>query len=245
VDASLSAPYEAARVSGAAAHIDEARRRLFAAQLARLAPSGGGRCLDVGSGGGLFVRLAAAAGWDALGIDPAGPELEGAGFRLARLPFPPTEEPPMAPFALVTFFNSLTYMLDPVAALRAAHALLEPGGVVIVRVPNVSTHLGVLRVADALGPGSRAGDWLRRASVLHPRAFSPRALAVALARAGFVEARVSPSVPVPGDPYRTHARGLVAAKVVVGAATRALAAVSRGRLVWSPSLEGRAVRGPC
>jgi SAM-dependent methyltransferase len=242
-DVVLGAAYQGTSADGTADAIDEGRRPLFVGLLRQLTPSGGGRCLDVGSGGGLFVRLAAAAGWEAIGVDPAGPEQSGTGFRLARMDFPPVTPIPGAPFALVTFLGSFTYMRDPVAALRAAHDLLEPGGLLVVRVPNVAVHLAVLRAADALG--TRVGAWLRRGTILHARSFSSRALAVAFARAGFPHARVRASPPVPGDPYGSGARAIGPVKTVVGAVTRAVAMASGRRLVWSPSLEGRAMRSDC
>jgi SAM-dependent methyltransferase len=244
-DVVLGAAYEGTCVDGTADAIDEGRRPLFASLLGELALWGGRRCLDVGSGGGLFVRLAAAAGWEAVGVDPAGPEVAGPGFRLVRMEFPPVAGIPGAPFALVTFLGSLTYMRDPVSALRAAHDVLEPGGQVLVRVPNVAVHLPVIRVADALGTRSRIGAWLRRGTILHARSFSPRSLEVAFARAGFASVRVRATPPVPGDPYRSGARAIGPMKAVVGGVTRALAALSGRRLVWSPSLEGRAVRNGC
>jgi glycosyltransferase involved in cell wall biosynthesis/2-polyprenyl-3-methyl-5-hydroxy-6-metoxy-1,4-benzoquinol methylase len=236
----LGAAYEGTDADGTADAIDEGRRPLFLSLLRELPPWGGRRCLDVGSGGGLFVRLAAAAGWEAMGVDPAGPEQSGSRFRLVRMEFPSVTPLPSPPFALVTFLGSFTYMRDPVAALRAAHAVLEPGGMVLVRVPNVGVHLAVLRAADTLG--THIGAWLRRGTILHARSFSPRALEVAFARAGFSGARVGASPPVPGDPYGSGARAIGAVKMVVGAATRGVAVASGRRLVWSPSLEGRAVR---
>jgi SAM-dependent methyltransferase len=225
--------------------IDDGRRPLYAGLLRRLPPFGGGRCLDVGSGGGLFVRLAAEAGWDAVGIDPAGPQVDGRGFRLLRADFPARADAAGGPFALITFLGSLNYMTDPVAALRAAHALLEPAGVLLVRVPNVAVHLAVGRMAAVVGPRSRVGAWLLRGTILHARSFSVRALAVALDRAGFSEARIDASAPVPGDPYGSGAAAIGSVKRVVGPLTRALAVLSGRRLLWTPSLEARAIRARC
>jgi hypothetical protein len=50
---------------------------------------------------------------------------------------------------------------------------------------------------------------------------------------------------VPGDPYGSGARAIGPVKTVVGAVTRAVAMASGRRLVWSPSLEGRAMRSDC
>jgi SAM-dependent methyltransferase len=222
--------------------VEEGRRRHYLQLLASLPPFGNRRTLDVGCGGGLFSRLAAAAGWTAVGVDPAVIEEERDGFRLVRRDFPASAATLGGPFALVTFHGSLNYMDDPVAALRAAHGVLEPGGRVFVRVPNVSVHLVVRRAARALAGNGRLVGWLAGAPIVHARAFSARALAVALERAGFVDVVVDVSRPVPGDPYGSGVAAIGAAKRLVGALGGALARVSRRRVLWSPSLEARAVR---
>lgn len=232
--------------AGDAGHaIDEGRRPLYASLLASVPPFGNRRCLDVGAALGLFPRIAAAAGWRAVGIDSSGPSHEGEGYRLLRADFPMEGGVPGAPFALVTFLGSLMYMHDPVAALRAAHEALEPGGLVVVRVPNVTVHLPIVRAAARLGARPRAAAWVRRWAIVHPRAFSARALAVALTRAGFAAPRIVASPPVPGDPYGSGAFGMRTARAAVAVLTRAVSTGSGGRLLWAPSLEGRAVRGGC
>lgn len=225
--------------------IDAARRAMYDALLAAVPPFGSRRALDVGCGGGLFVRRAAAAGWDAVGIDPAAPDEAGPSHRFVRDGFPPPGPVPGTPFALVTFLGSLNYMDDPVAALRAAREILEPGGLVLVRVPNVFAHGLVTRAADAVGRRSRLGVWLRRGVVRHRRSFAARTLRTALTRAGFADVRVEVSPPVPGDPYGSRVRGIAAAKVVIGAVTSAVARLSAQRLLLSPSLIARGTRRGC
>ena len=225
--------------------VDEARSRHYARLLAAIRPSGNRRALDVGCGGGLFVRLAARAGWTSVGVDPVVTEVEGAGFRLVRTEFPASAAALGPPFALVTFLGSLNYMDDPVATLRAAHDLLEPGGLLFIRVPNVGFHLAVRRASRALGGHPRVARWLARGTILHSRAFSARALGVALRRAGFTDVRIDASLPVPGDPYGSGAAAIGAIKLLVGAFTSALSAAPGRRVLWAPSLEARAVRTRC
>ncbi|MBM3140741.1 MAG: class I SAM-dependent methyltransferase [Chloroflexi bacterium] len=237
--------YARAYASGEGLRVERARARLFAQALATLAPFGSRRCLDVGCGMGVFVRFAAALGWTAIGVDHAIAPTDGPGFQLVEGRFPdriPAEAD--GPFALVTFFNSLTYVDDPIAVLAAAHARLEPGGLVIIRVPNAAMHRRVARVAAALR-GTRAGAWLAAATVRHPRSYTPRALREALTLAGFDDVRVVASPPVPGDPYGTGATALGLVKIAVEAVMRAAGVLSAGRLVWSLSLEARARRARC
>jgi len=233
--------------SGRGARLEHARRGVYAPILRRFAPWGGRRCLDVGSGSGVFARLAAAAGWRCVGVDPAGPEAVEDGIRLVRAPFPPA---PAGPFELVTFFNSLNYMTDPVNALAAAREALAPGGRLVIRVPNVDFHLAVRRLVRAAGAASRVGGWLHQGTILHPRSFSARTLRIALARAGFRSVTVEASPPVPGDPYATGAVAIAAAKAVVGALALGLDRVSGHRVLLASTLlattgDERAARGGC
>jgi SAM-dependent methyltransferase len=239
--------YLALHRSGRGARVEEARHGVYASILRRFAPWGGRRCLDVGSGSGVFARLAGRAGWQSVGVDPAGPEVVEDGVRLVRAAFPPA---PDGRFELVTFLGTLNYMTDPVAALAAARAALAPGGRVVIRVPNASFHLAARRLAGALGPASRLGHWLERGTILHPRSFSARALRVALERAGFPAVTVEASPPVAGDPYGSGAAAMGAAKAVVSVVGRALDRLSGHRLVLASALlattaSESAVTGDC
>jgi SAM-dependent methyltransferase len=223
---------------GHSRRVEDRRHAVYAPLVERVAPWGGRRLLDVGSGAGVLVRLAGAAGWDAVGVDPAGPDLVEHGVRLVRAPFPP---PPAGPFELVTFVGSLNYMADPVAALVAARGVLVPGGRVLIRVPNASFHLAVRRLARVIGPDTAPGQWLRRGSIVHARAFTARALECALTRAGFRRVVVEGSAPSPGDPYGTGARGMAAVKTVVRGGALIAETVLRQPGLLSSSLLATAV----
>jgi 2-polyprenyl-3-methyl-5-hydroxy-6-metoxy-1,4-benzoquinol methylase len=109
------------------------------------------RYLDVGSSTGFVVEAARDRGWEAIGIDlnPSAVEfgttrgldlrpvaLEDAGF-----------EP--ASFDAVSLFDVLEHLLDPVRTLRAAIALLRPGGIVFLYVPNYDSASRLLMGRDA------------------------------------------------------------------------------------------------
>jgi SAM-dependent methyltransferase len=239
-EAAVAARFEALDARGAASAIEQQRRGLYAAVLAGHPAPPGGCCLDAGCGAGTFVRLAARHGWRGLGVDPAAIAESGPGFTLRRERFPtaPGERlgEPDGAFHLVTFFNTLNYMSDPLSALREARRLLAPGGSVVVRVPNVAFHLPLLRAGVRLARVSRAGGWVTRGTVLHPRSFSPRALRAVLVRAGFHGVRVSISPTTDGDPYATGVPGVPLLKAAVAGAAVAVAAASRNRLLLAPSL---------
>lgn len=100
-----------------------------------------GVILDVGCGGGLFLRMLADRGLPVAGLDFS---LDAAiiAWRengvpavcstLSRAPFPPGS------CAAVTMFHVLEHLYDPVSYLESAYELLRPGGRLIVQVPNAA-----------------------------------------------------------------------------------------------------------
>lgn len=101
-----------------------------------------GPVLDVGCGGGLFLRLVAEKGRKVLGLDFSLPAASAAWWHngvpavcasLAKAPLP------YGTFAAVTMFHVLEHLYDPMAYLDAAHDLLEPEGRLIVQVPNAAS----------------------------------------------------------------------------------------------------------
>ncbi len=95
--------------------------------------------LDVGTGSGMVpVAIAAAGGFEVVGIDPFAAESRRLGDH-AELRAVGLEEVDGA-YDLVMLHHSLEHVPDPVATLRDAAARLEPGGTVLVRVPTVSSY---------------------------------------------------------------------------------------------------------
>lgn len=133
--------------------------------------------IDVGAGGGHFVRLALDAGIDARGYEISQSSRNFARRTLGvdlRRDF--LGEEPRA--ELVTFWGLLEYTPDPRAFLRAARAAVEPDGLVVVEVPRIDC-LGTAvqksfpdRIARHLDPSS------------HVNCFSDASLARALATEG-------------------------------------------------------------
>lgn len=118
------------------------RRRKLAQRRAlveRFAPAGRRAVLDVGCSTGLFLHEMASAGWEARGV-----ELAPSAARYARERFGldvfegRLEDAPLAAgaFGAVTFWDVLEHVHSPSEALARAAALLAPGGIVVVNVPN-------------------------------------------------------------------------------------------------------------
>lgn len=122
------------------ASLEPARRRMFARHLNRIEREVGvGRILDVGCATGDFLKLARSRGWSVFGADPSvareeagvdGIQLVGTTVHDADI-----EE---ASLAAVTFWDVLEHVVDPVADLRRARKLLQPGGIVALTVPDSS-----------------------------------------------------------------------------------------------------------
>jgi SAM-dependent methyltransferase len=95
--------------------------------------------LDVGCGGGLFLRMLAERGHRVVGLDFSLPAASAA-WRINGVPAvcgSLTQAPlPPASCAAVTMFHVLEHLYDPVAYLEAAANLLRPGGRLIIQVPN-------------------------------------------------------------------------------------------------------------
>lgn len=134
------------------------------------------RVLDVGSGDGAFVRYLDSLGIAAEGVDPFGPhERLSARSRLIRGQL----DDVLGLFSLVVFSHSLEHMPSPVDALRHAKRNLTHGGVVLVRVPTVSSW-----AFRAYGT-----DWAQWDAPRHLTLFSRRGLDEACAAAGLIPIR--------------------------------------------------------
>lgn len=145
-------------------------------------PADGG-ALDIGAGDGAFLRRLLAAGFDdVVGVEPSVAPVAAAasdvrGF-LRIGPFRPEEFEP-GRFRLVTVFQTLEHVADPLALCRAAHALLVDGGALIVVCHNRRAVVNRL-----LGRRSPIFD------VEHLQLFCPVTLRRLLESAGFSDVRL-------------------------------------------------------
>jgi SAM-dependent methyltransferase len=113
-----------------------------------------GPVLDVGCGGGLFLREMNLPHNAAFGLDfnvnagavawstNAIPVACGA---LPSAPFKPRS------FAMITMFHVLEHLYEPTAYLEAARELLKPGGRLVVQVPNAASWQFLLLGANWTG----------------------------------------------------------------------------------------------
>ncbi len=98
-----------------------------------------GRILDVGCGGGLLLGMIKPKGVPVLGMDFS-TQAASVAWHTHAVPVvcATVDRPPLPPqsCALITMFHVVEHLIDPVPHLESARHLLQPGGRLIVQVPN-------------------------------------------------------------------------------------------------------------
>lgn len=97
------------------------------------------RILDVGCGAGELLQSLAALGFRQLfGIDPFISESisYGNNLEIRKLAI----EDLQGQFDMIMFHHSFEHVVDPIATLRSAAALLVEGGYCVIRIPTVSSY---------------------------------------------------------------------------------------------------------
>ncbi|MBN1178626.1 MAG: class I SAM-dependent methyltransferase [Anaerolineae bacterium] len=132
--------------------------------------------LDVGAYTGVFVEIAACHGWDAWGVEPshwAVGEARQRGLNVLQGTVGSASLPEAA-FDVVTMWDVIEHLTDPLAELRHAYRLLRPGGLLVVHTIDIGSLFA--RVMGARWP------WLME---MHVYYFDRRTLRAMLERAGF------------------------------------------------------------
>jgi SAM-dependent methyltransferase len=119
------------RFSGGGDRLLAISRASLARRLDRVAPPG--PLLDVGSGDGSLLRAVRARGREAIGLERVA---EGDGVLACEIN---DFEDRTGEWAAVVFWHSLEHLRDPAGALDRAAALLAPGGILAVAVPNLGS----------------------------------------------------------------------------------------------------------
>lgn len=128
LDAAYASWYRPAegRFSGLGDRVLRRTRARLAQRIDRVAPAG--PVLDVGAGDGALLAALDARGREAIGLER---HASGPIIRAGEL-----EEEEAGAWAAVVLWHSLEHLREPGRAIAAAPALLRPGGIVIVAVPN-------------------------------------------------------------------------------------------------------------
>jgi 2-polyprenyl-3-methyl-5-hydroxy-6-metoxy-1,4-benzoquinol methylase len=157
-----------------------ARERTFQQHLQALEevvdPADGRSLLDVGAYTGVFVEVAAAAGWQAYGVEPsawAAAEAQRRGLNVMT----GTQDTPQlrgCQFDLVTMWDVIEHVDDPSTELTKTRQLLKPGGWLAIHTMDVDS-----LAARLMGP---RWPWLMD---MHLYYFSQKTLAQLLRKTGF------------------------------------------------------------
>jgi 2-polyprenyl-3-methyl-5-hydroxy-6-metoxy-1,4-benzoquinol methylase len=139
-------------------------------------PPDGRPLLDVGCYTGVFVEIAARHGWDAWGLEPSRWAVEQAqarGLHVVQGTLD-TAELPQTYFDVVTMWDVIEHLPDPLGALERVRGLLKPEGLIVVHTIDIESLFA--RVMGARWP------WLME---MHLYYFSRRTLRAMLEKCGF------------------------------------------------------------
>jgi SAM-dependent methyltransferase len=115
----------AGRFSGLGDAVLRRSRAALARRLDRIAPPG--RVLDVGAGDGALLDALRRRGREAAGLERASSRRDVSESDVSEIE---------GQWAVVVFWHSLEHLPEPATALEHAAALLAPGGVIVIAVPN-------------------------------------------------------------------------------------------------------------
>jgi SAM-dependent methyltransferase len=145
---------------------------------------GQGRLLDFGCGSGSFLLRMRQQGWKVTGLDMSEAVVDRLRSQLGlhafagSLPHPAFEN---ASFDVITMWQALEHVHQPLEVLTAAHQLLAPGGKLLVAVPNI----------DSLAFRWFGSAWNGLDLPRHLVHFTPETLRLMLQRAGFRAGKVA------------------------------------------------------
>ena len=137
-----------------------------------------GSLLDVGSGKGKFLDIAARSGWEAWGIEPSqrsrtfvqkkhGVKVFGGKFEDVDIPD--------RYFDVVTMWHTLEHFYNPLEILERIRGKLKDDGILVVRVPN----------CDSWDFRLGKEKWFQLDVPRHLYHFSPKSLSLLFNKAGF------------------------------------------------------------
>jgi len=139
-------------------------------------PPAGRALLDVGAYTGVFLEIAARHGWETWGVEPSRWAVEEARRQGLNVMQGTTRTTglPRAYFDVVTMWDVIEHLADPLEELSRAHSLLKEGGLLVVHTIDIGSPFARLM-------GQR-WPWLMEMHLIY---FDRRTLRAMLEKAGF------------------------------------------------------------
>jgi 2-polyprenyl-3-methyl-5-hydroxy-6-metoxy-1,4-benzoquinol methylase len=137
-----------------------------------------GRLLDFGCGGGSYLRRMHRQGWTVTGLDVAAEVIHKLRKDFdcrALIGSLPHDELQPSSFEVITMWQTLEHVHQPLAVLRSAYQLLVPGGYLVVAVPN----------SDSWAAQIFGSHWFGLDLPRHLTHFTPHTLRAMVQVAGF------------------------------------------------------------
>lgn len=163
--------------------------------LCRFAGAASGRLLDVGAHVGRFLWMARQAGWACEGIE-LNPKTRAFAVQASGVTVHNLNAQALADtgarYRVITLIDVLEHIPDPVQVLRSLAALLEPGGVLAVKVPNGRMQAWKEHLRGRIRRRYRP---TLADNLVHVNHFDPHSLALALKTSGFSKVIVHPGAP--------------------------------------------------
>jgi 2-polyprenyl-3-methyl-5-hydroxy-6-metoxy-1,4-benzoquinol methylase len=162
-----------------------------------------GTVLDFGCGLGHFVELAKRIGWDAMGVELSPEAMEYArtqrNLTVIRGSF---EEVALLDrqFDMITLWNVLDQMNNSVEALQTFHRKLKPGGLLLLRLLNLTPRYALFKLGSVL----KIPFLLKTFSLFHDTVFTATTITALLQQNGYSQIKVKNSY-LAGDMKGNHA----------------------------------------
>jgi len=200
-----------------------------------------GRLLDIGCGHGDFLKVAEKEGWEPWGLEPSRGAFEMAQRHLReRIRHQTVEQTdfPSGTFDVITMWNVIDCLPDPSRTIQKIREWLAPGGILVIRTPNVWFHRCLHRLYCGFKPFWNKVGWNKDASVFLRANFGKKSVEKLLKTSGFYGIQVSNGKPTKGDPYQvfSFSRLMTMAKSTVYGMVSCLSFISGGQLLLGTNL---------
>jgi len=222
--------------------VASSRTRLYKNFFSKIERSHPGRILDIGCGFGYFLSVAKEKGWDCFGVEIS-EEIAEMGKQTYNLniettPFEKTNYPTDY-FNVITLWNVLDEMMNPVEIIREIKRILAPGGILFIRTPNADLHIMIYRICLLLSSIGLTKLIPKGVYIFHIYNFSNTSLRKLLEREGFSNINILNSLPTSGDPYQISINKFKIrfAKRVIYFVAQFVYFLSFGKFTLVPSIE--------